>query len=38
MLDFVENHYNRMHRTTLRYAIERLPEDKRKNILQGKFE
>jgi 3-methyladenine DNA glycosylase AlkD len=38
MLDFVETHYNRMSRTTLRYAIERLPEDKRKHILQGKFE
>ena len=37
MLDFVEKHYNRLSRTTLRYAIERLPEDIRKNILQGKF-
>ena len=37
MLDFVENYYNRLPRTTLRYAIERLPEDKRKRILQGEF-
>jgi 3-methyladenine DNA glycosylase AlkD len=37
MLHFVETHYNNMPRTALRYAIERLPEDARKNILQGKF-
>jgi 3-methyladenine DNA glycosylase AlkD len=33
MLDFVEKHYKNMSRTTLRYAIERLPEDLRKGIL-----
>ena len=38
MLQFIEKHYNRLSRTTLRYAIERLPEEQRKNILQGKFE
>ena len=38
MLQFIEKHYNRLSRTTLRYAIERLPEKQRKNILQGKFE
>ena len=37
MLDFVEKHYAKMPRTALRYAIEKLPEDIRKNILQGKF-
>jgi 3-methyladenine DNA glycosylase AlkD len=37
MLQFIETHYKRIPRTTLRYAIERLPEDVRKNILQGKF-
>jgi len=37
MLDFVETHYNRLSRTTLRYAIERLPDDVRKNILRGEF-
>ena len=34
MLDFVEKHYKNMSRTTLRYAIERLPEDLRKEILE----
>jgi len=38
MLHFVETHYNRLSRTTLRYAIEKLPEEQRKNILQGRFE
>ena len=37
MLNFIEIHYNNLSRTTLRYAIERLPEDVRKNILKGKF-
>ena len=36
MLQFIETHYNKIARTTLRYAIERLPEEQRKNILQGK--
>ena len=38
MIDFIEKNYSKMPRTSLRYAIERLPEDKRKNILQGIFE
>jgi 3-methyladenine DNA glycosylase AlkD len=38
VLDFIRKHYNQMPRTALRYAIERLPEPQRKNILQGKFE
>jgi 3-methyladenine DNA glycosylase AlkD len=38
MLQFIETHYKKMSRTTLRYAIERLPEEQRKNILQGRFE
>ena len=37
MLNFVETHYNQMPRTALRYAIERLDESVRKDILQGKF-
>ena len=37
MLHFIETHYNNMPRTALRYAIEKLPEDARKNILQGIF-
>ena len=37
MLDFIKIHYEKMPRTALRYAIERLPEVERKNILQGKF-
>ena len=38
MLNFVETHYAKMPRTALRYAIEKLPEEQRKKILQGKFE
>jgi 3-methyladenine DNA glycosylase AlkD len=38
MIDFIQTHYARIPRTTLRYAIEKLPEDYRKNILQGIFE
>jgi len=37
MLHFIETHYNNMPRTALRYAIEKLPEEARKNILQGIF-
>ena len=37
MLNFVETHYKNLSRTTLRYAIERLTEDVRKNILKGVF-
>lgn len=34
---FLKNNYNNLPRTTLRYAIERIKESKRKKILQGKF-
>ena len=37
VLDFIEAHYSQMPRTALRYAIEKLPEEKRKDVLQGKF-
>ncbi len=37
MLRFLEQHYERVPRTTLRYAIERLDEPRRKKILQGIF-
>lgn len=33
MINFINIHYNNMPRTTLRYAIERLPEPQRKEIL-----
>ena len=33
MLDFIEKHYEKIPRTTLRYAIERLPKNVRKEIL-----
>ncbi|MCL2028519.1 MAG: DNA alkylation repair protein [Bacteroidales bacterium] len=38
MLQFIEKHYDIMSRTTLRYAIERMPEEQRKDILRGIFE
>lgn len=34
---FLKDNYSNLPRTTLRYAIERIEEAKRKNILQGKF-
>ena len=37
MLQFIEKHYNKISRATLRCAIERLPYEQRKDILQGKF-
>lgn len=37
MLAFLEQHYSKIPRTTLRYAIERLDEPLRKSILQGVF-
>ena len=36
MLQFIETHYDRMSRTTLRYAIERLPEEQRKGYIHRK--
>lgn len=35
--DFLMKNYNKLPRTTLRYAIERMEEKKRKNFLQGMF-
>ena len=34
---FIVDHYNQMSRTTLRYAIERMPEPQRKQFLKGEF-
>ena len=34
---FLKNNYKNLPRTTLRYAIEKIAESKRKKILQGKF-
>ena len=34
---FIIDHYNQMSRTTLRYAIERMPEAQRKRFLKGEF-
>jgi 3-methyladenine DNA glycosylase AlkD len=38
VIDFIQTHYKNIPRTTLRYAIEKLPENIRKNILNQKFE
>lgn len=35
--DFLQKNYSALPRTTLRYAIERFPETKRKSYLTGKF-
>jgi 3-methyladenine DNA glycosylase AlkD len=35
--NFLKTHYKQMPRTMLRYAIEKLPENKRKDYLQGKI-
>lgn len=35
LVSFLAKHYKEMPRTTLRYAIERFPEEKRKQYLQG---
>lgn len=34
---FIIDHYKQMSRTTLRYAIERMPEPQRKRFLKGEF-
>lgn len=35
--NFIKENYSKMPRTTLRYAIEKFPEEKRKRFLRGKF-
>ena len=35
--NFLKRHYKKMSRTTLRYAIEKFPEDKREKYLKGKI-
>ncbi len=35
--DFLKNHYEKMPRTMLRYAIEKFPEPKRRRYLKGTF-
>lgn len=37
LLEFIENHYSDMPRTTLRYSIEKFDKERRKKILEGKF-
>lgn len=37
LLDFLKTNYEKLPRTTLRYAIERFAEEKRLDILKGKF-
>ena len=37
LLDFLKTNYEKLPRTTLRYAIEKFPEKKRLELLEGKF-
>lgn len=37
LLSFLEQNYSRLPRVTLRYAIEKFPEEKRKKFLKGYF-
>lgn len=37
LLEFLREHYDRLPRTTLRYAIEKLPEERRKAALRGEL-
>jgi 3-methyladenine DNA glycosylase AlkD len=38
LVDFIKTHYSKMPRTTLRYAIERMPEAARRRHLNGEFD
>lgn len=38
LVDYLRDNYDRMPRTTLRYAIERFPETSRRKYRQGKFD
>ena len=37
LVAFLKTHYHRMPRTTLRYAIERFPQARRRSFLNGIF-
>jgi 3-methyladenine DNA glycosylase AlkD len=37
LLLFLKKHYSRIPRTTLRYAIEKFPKEKRNRVLKGNF-